>query len=259
MEEELTKFSCPTLLVGPGSDAMAARKEIEMREPDLTPLGAIPDRKSLGDHVFENLRQAIIRGDVAPGDRLVESRIAGVLDISRTPVREAIHKLERESLLRKLPHGGFTVVHLSREDIEETFGIRCVLESYAARLAALNHQEEDLIPLEEKIREFQTCLAKGRFEELPRINTEFHNFFYALSRSPKLIKLINDLRDQIYRFRRILLKMDNMARTSNEDHRNMLEAIRQRDVHRVEKLVKEHIARGKRIVLKALEDRPNEL
>ena len=74
-----------------------------------------------------------------------------------------------------------------------------------------------------------------------------------------MIKLINDLRDQIYRFRRILLKMDNMAKTSNEDHRNMLEAIRQRDVNRVEKLVKEHIARGKRIVLKALEDRPNEL
>jgi len=68
---------------------MAARKEIEARELGLTPLGAMPDRKSLGEHVFENLRQAIIRGDVAPGDRLVESRIAEVLDISRTPVREA--------------------------------------------------------------------------------------------------------------------------------------------------------------------------
>jgi DNA-binding GntR family transcriptional regulator len=103
------------------------------------------------------------------------------------------------------------------------------------------------------------CLTKGRLEELPRINTEFHNLFYALSRSPKLIKLINDLRDQIFRFRRILLKLGNMAKTSNEDHRNMLEAIRQRDVDRVEKLVKEHIERGKWIVLKALEDRSSEL
>jgi DNA-binding GntR family transcriptional regulator len=74
-----------------------------------------------------------------------------------------------------------------------------------------------------------------------------------------LIKLINDLRDQIYRFRRILLKMDRMARTSNEDHRNMLEAIRQRDVDRVEKLVQEHITRGKKIVLKALEEQNNGL
>jgi DNA-binding GntR family transcriptional regulator len=238
---------------------MGARKDIEMRGPGLPPLGALPDRRSLGDQVFENLRQAIIRGEVAPGDRLVESRIAEVLDISRTPVREAIHKLEREGLLRKLPHGGFTVVHLSREDIEETFGIRCVLESYAARLAALNHREEELISLEEKIREFQSCLAKGRLEELPKINTEFHNLLYALSRSPKLIKLLNDLRDQVFRFRRILLKIDNMGRTSNEDHRKMLEAIRQRDPDRVEKLVKEHIERGKTIVLKALKDKAIEL
>jgi DNA-binding GntR family transcriptional regulator len=74
-----------------------------------------------------------------------------------------------------------------------------------------------------------------------------------------VIKLINDLRDQIFRFRRILLKMENMAKTSNEDHRKMLEAIRQRDADRVEKLVKEHIERGKTIVLKALEDRAIEL
>jgi len=65
--------------------------------------GDLPGRKPLGQHVFENLKRAIIRGEVTPGDRLVESRIAEALDISRTPVREAIHKLEREGLLRRLP------------------------------------------------------------------------------------------------------------------------------------------------------------
>jgi DNA-binding GntR family transcriptional regulator len=228
------------------------------RSLNLGPLGTLPRRKSLGQHVFENLKQAIIRGDVAPGDRLVESQIAEVLDISRTPVREAIHKLEREGLLKKLPKGGFAVENLTREDIEETFGIRCALESYAARLAALNHQEEDLKLLEDKVKEFEISLARDEMEELPRINTEFHNLFYALSRSPKLIKLIGDLRDQIFRYRKILLKMDNMAKTSNRDHRKMLAAIRQRDVAQVEKLVKEHIVRGQRIVLKALEERSGE-
>jgi DNA-binding GntR family transcriptional regulator len=228
------------------------------RSLDLGPLGALPRRKSLGQHVFENLKQAIIRGDVPPGDRLVESQIAEVLDISRTPVREAMHKLEREGLLKKLPKGGFAVVNFTREDIEETFGIRSALESYAARLAALNHQEEELKPLEEKIKEFQIYLARGEMEELPRINTEFHSLFYALSKSPKLIKLINDLRDQIFRYRKILLKMDNMANTSNEDHRKILTAIRQRDVPRAERVVREHILRGQRIVLKALEERLGE-
>ena len=220
---------------------------------------ALPGRKPLGQHVFEKLKQAIIRGDLAPGDRIVEIQVAEALDISRTPVREAIHKLEREGLLKKLPKGGFTVMSLSREDIEETFGIRSVLESYAAGLAALKHREDELKPLEEKIREFKACLKKGNVDDLPRINTEFHNLLYALSRSPKLIKMINELRDQIFRFRKILLKMDHMPEASNEGHRKMLAAIRDRDVARVEGLVREHISKGRNTVLKAIENRPGEL
>ncbi len=223
------------------------------------PLEALPGRKSLGQHVFENLKQAIIRGDLAPGDRIVETQVAEALDISRTPVREAIHKLEREGLLKKLPKAGFTVMSLNREDIEETFGIRSVLESYAAGLAALKHHEDELKPLEEKIREFKICLQKGDTDALAKINTEFHNLLYALSRSPKLVRMINDLRDQIFRFRKILLKMDHMPEASNEDHRKMLAAIRERDVAKVEELVREHISKGRKTVLKAIENRPGEL
>jgi DNA-binding GntR family transcriptional regulator len=97
-----------------------------------------------------------------------------------------MHKLEREGLLRKLPKGGFAVVNLTREEIEETFGIRCVLESYAARLAAANYREEELLPLEEKIQEFQQCLDKGLLEDLPRINTQFHNLFLFSEQEPQV-------------------------------------------------------------------------
>ncbi len=229
---------------------MKTKSEIKKSTPEsITPL---PTRKSLGQHVFENLKKAIIRGDIAPGNRLVESRIAATMDISRTPVREAIHKLEREGLIEKLPRGGFSVLGLSRENIEETFGIRSVLESYAARLATERHREEDLLPLEKKIREFQRCLDSGRTENLARINTEFHNLLYALSQSPKLIKMISDLMDQIYRFRKILMTVENMPRAGNEDHSMMLRAMRDRDLARVESLVKEHILRGQRAVLNAL-------
>lgn len=237
---------------------MPIKKIFRMEDLGIESSGAMPLRVSLGQHVFEKLRQAIIRGDIPSGTRLVESRIADALDISRTPVREAIHKLEREGLLKRLPRGGFTVLGLTREDIVETFGIRSVLESYAARLAAIKHREEDLRPLEEKIEEFQRCLDDGQMEGLPGINTEFHHLLYALSRSPKLIKMITDLRDQIYRFRRIILKNDRRAKTSNEDHLKMLKAIRKRDENRVEKLVREHILRGQKMVLSALEDSPGD-
>lgn len=110
----------------------------------LEELGKIGERKSLGQHVFENLKNAIVKGDMQPGGRLIESRLAETLGISRTPVREAIHKLEREGYLRKLSRGGFSVLGLSREDVEETFGIRSVLESYAARLAAEKHRKAEI-------------------------------------------------------------------------------------------------------------------
>jgi len=220
----------------------------------LEELGKIGERKSLGQHVFENLKNAIIKGNMLPGGRLIESRLAETLGISRTPVREAIHKLEREGYLRKLPRGGFSVLGLSRDDVEETFGIRRVLESYAARLAAEKHKKSDLKPLEKKIKLYQKHLDSKDLEALPDINTEFHDLLYALSRSPKLIAMINNLRDQIYRFRQLILKDEKFARMSNEDHKDMLERIRQRDARGVERLVGEHLVRGQKAVLESYDD-----
>ena len=198
------------------------RKKAELKGFDPGPLQVLQERKSLGQHVFDNLKQAIIRGNITPGEWLVESHIAQMLGISRTPVREAIHKLERERLIERQPRGGFTVLGLGRDDIEETFGIRSVLEGYAARLATVKHQTEELKALEKKVAEFQTCLNQSHLDVLPGINTEFHDLLYALSKSPRLIHMINGLRDQIFRFRQIILKDDNLANISNEDHIQML-------------------------------------
>jgi DNA-binding GntR family transcriptional regulator len=226
------------------------RKKAELKGFDPGPLQVLQERKSLGEHVFDNLKQAIIRGKITPGEWLVESHIAQMLGISRTPVREAIHKLERERLIERQPRGGFTVLGLNREDIEETFGIRSVLEGYAARLATLKHQDKELITLEKKIDEFQKSLNKNQLEALPGINTEFHDLLYALSKSPRLIHMINGLRDQIFRFRQMILQDDKLASISNEDHIQMLKYMRKRDPERVEKLVREHILRGQEEVLR---------
>ena len=85
-------------------------------------------------------------------------------------------------------------------------------------------------------------------EVLPRINTEFHDLLYALSRSPRLIRMINELRDQIFRFRKVLLRSEELARTSSQDHQLILELIRKRDAEAVDRLVREHIDRGKQAV-----------
>lgn len=226
------------------------RKKAELKGFDPGPLQVLQERKSLGQHVFDNLKQAIIRGNIAPGEWLVESHIAQMLGISRTPVREAIHKLEREQLIERQPRGGFTVLGLGRNDIEETFGIRSVLEGYAARLATVKHRSKELKALEKKVEEFQDLLNKKQLDALPGINTEFHDLLYALSKSPRLIHMINALRDQIFRFRKMILKDDKLANISNADHIQMLKFMRKRDAEGVEKLVREHILRGQNEVLR---------
>jgi DNA-binding GntR family transcriptional regulator len=233
---------------------MANRTKSEIDLKRLTDLGKIAQRKSLGQHVFENLKTAIIKGDLSPGDRLIENQLAETLGISRTPIREAIHKLEREGFLRKKPGGGFSVLGLSRDDVIETFGIRSVLESYAARLAAQKHRKQALNPLEKKIDAFQKRLDLGDFESLPDINTEFHDLLYGLSESPRLIKMIHNLRDQIFRFRQIILKNADLAKMSNRDHKEMLMQIRQGDGESVERLVREHIMRGQQAVLDVFDE-----
>ena len=198
---------------------------------------------------YNHLKSDVLSGHFKPGERLTEEHLAKTLGVSRTPVREAIHKLDREGLLEHNRSGGFFVVGLNRSDIEETFGIRAVLDSYAARLAAIKHREKDLEPLEEKLNEYQIFLDRGEMDALPGINTEFHERLYALSNSPRLIKMINDLRDHVYRFRQVLLKSKEWARASNDDHRQLLKLLRKRDADGVEKLVREHILRGRKVVL----------
>ena len=226
------------------------RKRAELKDLDLGPLQAFQERKSLGEHVFESLKHSIVRGKISSGEWLVESHIAETLGISRTPVREAIHKLEREGLIKRQPRGGFTVLGFERGDIEETFGIRSVLEGYAARLAAVKHDMKELEDLENKIDEFQNALDHKKMNLLPGINTEFHDLLYSLSKSPKLVNMINGLRDQIYRYRQMILKDRRFAKTSNLDHKKMLKYIRKRDAEGAERLVREHILRGQEMVLK---------
>jgi DNA-binding GntR family transcriptional regulator len=174
-------------------------------------------------------------------------------------MRKANYKLERERPLGELPQSGLLMVDPSREEIEETFGIRSVLESYAARLAAIKHEKEELGPLEEKIEEFQHYLNSAEMEALPRINTEFHNLLYGLSKSPTLIKMINDLQEEIYSFRRIILNRKKVAKQSNDNHRQIFKAMKERDPDRVETLVRKHVLRGQKLTLKELGNWPSEM
>ena len=209
--------------------------------------------RSIGDAVYDALRTAIITGDLPPGQRLIEHQLSLQMRTSRIPVREAIKKLEKDGLLEKLPKRGFVVKSMTKAEIEETFGIRAVLESYAAYLATERVTDVLIKRLEASIQAYKDALARNDVEEMTAANAQFHETIYKASGSQKLHALINNFRDYISRYRKTLLVTREFARISLEDHVQMLSAMKEGDKERVEQLVRRHILRGKGIVIREME------
>ena len=211
-------------------------------------------RKSLREEVYDSLKKSILHGKLKAGQRLIEETLAHQIGISRTPVREAFHKLERDDLVTRLPKGGFAVREFTKEDVEEIFGIRSALESYAAYLATFHIPPERISILEKKIEESERALENGDDEKVVQLHTEFHDLLYKSCKSKKLTDMINNFRDYFYRYRSALLHTKEGFTYSLEGHRQMLEAMRNKNARLVERLVRKHLERGKEIVIREIDE-----
>jgi DNA-binding GntR family transcriptional regulator len=208
----------------------------------------------LREQVYKRLKASVLNGTLSPNKRLIEEKLAEEMGTSRTPVREAIQKLEKEGLIHKLPRGGFAVSVVTDADIEEVFGIRSILEGYAGYLATSRAADEDIRALEDTVKKQEKFLAEKNLEEVIRLNTEFHDILYRAAKSAKLLSLINDLRDYIYRYRLIILRYEGMASISIGDHKEMIELMKARHTKQVEKLVRKHILRGMDLIKKKIKE-----
>jgi len=216
----------------------------------IRPIGKPP---SMGDVAYNSLKEAIIKGTLAQGQKLIEIQLSLQMEVSRVPIREAIKKLERDGLVVKTDKGGFVVKTISKDEIVETFGIRALLESYAAYLATEHIDDALLKKLDDSIETFRQALEAGDTEKLMHLNTQFHEMIYKAAGSQKLYALINNFRDFIYRYRRPLLNCPDYAKVSLNDHEEMVAAMREKDQEKVEQLVKKHILRGKDIIIREVE------
>lgn len=214
----------------------------------------IGKRKPLREVVYDSLKKSILHGKLKAGQRLIEETLANQIGISRTPVREAFHKLERDDLVSRLPKGGFAVREFTKEDVEEIFGIRIALESYAAYLAAIHITQDKISVLKKKANESEGILQKGDDEKAVQLYTEFHDLLYKSCKSKKLIEMINNFRDYFYRYRSALLHTPNGFKTSISDHRQMIEAMKKQNPRLVERLVRSYLERGKEIILKEINE-----
>jgi DNA-binding GntR family transcriptional regulator len=207
----------------------------------------------LRDEVYLSIKEAILTGEFTPGERISIGRLLQEIGFSPTPIREALLKLEQEGFVSRLPRGGFVVSRFTQKDIDQIFDIRSLLESYAIGLAIQHIKKEDILWLEENIRESEQFIQKKELNKVSKLNTEFHDYLNRLSENERLLSIINELRDQIFQFRSAILKVPLKAKISIDHHKKMIDAIKKRDIELLKNLAQEHIQIGKEVILAEIE------
>lgn len=208
--------------------------------------------KPLRELVLEAIREAIKNGALQPRERLMEIQLADELGVSRTPVREALRKLELEGFIVMVPRKGAYVSDLSMKDIADVFEIRAALEGLAGALAAERITEEELETMERLLVEKGEAINLDDIDKLVAVDTRFHEAMYQASRNDRLTAIISNLREQIQRFRLTSLSVPGRKQDSLIEHRGLLEAIQARDIQLARQLAQEHIENAENVLIDSL-------
>lgn len=180
----------------------------------------------LRDVVFNTLRQAILRGEFKPGERLMEIQLANKLGVSRTPIREAIRKLELEGLVIMIPRKGAEVADITEKSLRDVLEVRKALEELAVQLACEKITQEELEELEKAGENFKKVLNRSKdITEVAEADVRFHDVIYMATDNQKLILLLNNLREQMYRYRVEYLKREEAHPQLIAEHAEIIEYI----------------------------------
>lgn len=210
------------------------------------------DYLPLRDVVFHTLRQAILRGELKPGERLMEIHLAQKLGVSRTPVREAIRKLELEGLVRMIPRKGAVVAEITISDLEDVLEVRMALEELAVKLACRMLTPEQLDEIGGLADEFEQTLYGEDVGACAQADMRFHEAIYAATGNGRLVQILNNLREQMYRYRMEYLKDRDAHQQLVQEHAEILEALADRDVERALEASGRHIERQKEHIIGVL-------
>ena len=195
---------------------------------------------SLADQVFEHIERDILSGKYERGEIITESKLSAELGVSRTPIREALRRLEQEHLIEESGKGSI-VIGISEKDLEDIFLIRKQLECLAASMAAKNHTDEQLAELKETLELQEFYVTKADTEHVKYMDNKFHRILYKLTGSTVFYDTLVPLHRKIQKYRRASLQSKSRAKESVLEHRKVYEAIASRDEDLAAKTVLEHI------------------
>ena len=195
----------------------------------------------LRDVVFNTLRRAILRGELKPGERLMEIQLANKLGVSRTPIREAIRKLELEGLVLMIPRKGAEVAEITEKNLRDVLEVRCALEELGVQLVCDRIDKEGIQKLHEAADHFRDVLDSDDITQIAQADEAFHDVIFEATGNARLIQLLNNLREQMYRYRIEYLKKRECYPQLLSEHQGIIEAIEGHDKENATKITVVHI------------------
>lgn len=206
----------------------------------------------LRDVVFNTLRQAILRGELKPGERLMEIQLANKLGVSRTPIREAIRKLELEGLVLMIPRKGAEVAEITEKNMLDVLEVRRALEELAVKLACERITEEEIQELKDAADTFQKILSEKDITKIAEADEAFHDVIFKSTGNDRLIQLLNSLREQMYRYRLEYLKREEYHPQLLEEHQQIIDRITRKDQSEAAELIDRHIGNQVDVMLEMI-------
>ncbi|MGM0876927.1 MAG: GntR family transcriptional regulator [Bacillota bacterium] len=207
---------------------------------------------SIREHVYRFLKEMILNGEYKPGDRLIERELADKLNISRTPIREALFRLESQGFVKTVPRKGVVVSDVSEAEVIEVFTILSSLEVLSAKLAAQRLDESLQAEFDEKIEEL-TALEEGTEEEFEKKHTEMNYLIYKSAKSPRLFDILSGLIDYIHMSANMGYETPGRRKESLKEHIEIMKAVRNKEVEMAEFLTKIHIENSKKAYINYIE------
>lgn len=207
---------------------------------------------SIRERAYLHLKDLILEGELKAGDRLVERELAERLNISRTPIREALFRLESLGFVKTVPRKGVIVADISEKEIIEVFTILSSLEVLAAKLAVQKLDDETKSKFEASIKKVEECLQDPNHIDFSTLHAEMNYLLYSSAKSSKLYEMLSGLSDYIHAFAKTGFKNEGRAIQSMKEHVEMMKAIINRESEMAEYLTKIHIENAKKAYIEAI-------
>lgn len=203
----------------------------------------------LRDVVFNTLRQAILTGELKPGERLMEIHLADKLGVSRTPIREAIRKLELEGLVTMIPRKGAEVAQITEKSMNDVLEVRRAMDALCAELACERITDEEIQQLGQACVTFEAAVKTGDVKKIAQADVELHDIIVKATGNQRLVQLINNLSEQMYRYRFEYIKDASQHQRLIEEHRVIYESILKKDRETASQAARMHIDNQKKAII----------